>query len=178
MQKGSAQIVVISAVALIIFGALGFLFWNNFLQTKEQSKDENSTNPSASVSTPPLPAADADVSDEEDIIYIKEWGIKLKSSVKNDLVYSITSRVGGPEKTEIDSLGLKIKAESVNDQSCIDFGADLYRQKVPTQFQSKKIGEYYYYVTGAPGRCSENAEDLKLQDTVLTELIVSNISES
>jgi hypothetical protein len=79
---------------------------------------------------------------------------------------------------EYDILGLQIKPTSVTDQYCVNFGADLYRQRTPSdRFEAKKIGDYYYYVTGAPGVCSEEPSDVQLQQNVLIDLNITNLEE-
>lgn len=169
-QKGSTHVVIILILVIALLGVLGFIFWQSFIH-KEEPVTKQETTIDTKKSTPEV--------NESERAYLKvnDWGIKLKSSVVSDLSYKISSRTGGPENTEYDQLGLEIKPTSVIDQHCVNFGADLYRQKQPTQFQSKKIGEYYYYVTGAPGICSENDKDVNLQKTVLDELRIENVSE-
>ncbi|OGL31583.1 hypothetical protein A3E76_02515 [Candidatus Saccharibacteria bacterium RIFCSPHIGHO2_12_FULL_44_22] len=172
-QTGSVYIIIIVLI-LAIVGCLGFLFWKNYInisQTPMVSTEQQAVSPA--------PKDRSDESSKEDGYFdIKEWGVKLKMSTKEDLTYNISSRTGLRENTEYDALGLRIKTSSVISQSCVEFGTDLYRQKIPTEFNSKKIGEYYYYVTGAPGPCSEDAADLELQKKVLSELEVSNVLES
>lgn len=173
-QKGSAHVAIIVILVVALLGTLGFVFWQNFIhkdtspttqvihenQTDKKSKD--------------LPEKNND----EGYVVVREWGIKFKTSVSNELEYSITSRTGGPTDTTYEELGLKIKADAVTDKRCVNFGADLYRQTEPTtMFGAKKIGDYYYFMTGAPGQCSENESDLNIQKAILHDLQVENIKE-
>jgi len=174
-QKGFAHAFLIIGLVVALVCALGFVYWQNFIY-KEPTRTELVNVPSKTQEDKKS-SNELKAESEGKFLPINEWGIKLDSSVVAHLEYNISSRIGGSQNTEYDSLGLKIKQSSVENQDCVNFGADLYRQKVATEFDSKKIGDYFYYVTGAPGQCSENADDLKLQQTVLDELRIDNISK-
>lgn len=174
-QNGFAHAFLIIGLIVALIGALGFVFWQNFIHKEPVRTEVISVSPINQDNK--KSTNESKTEPENKSIVVKEWGIKLNSSVVNHLEYDISSRIGGTQNTEYDSLGLKIKRSSVDNQDCMNFGADLYRQKVATEFESKKIGDYFYYVTGAPGQCSENADDLKLQQTVLDELRIDNVSK-
>lgn len=110
------------------------------------------------------------------VTYLKipEWGIKLKTSLSDKLLYYPRIIETYPET--FDMLGIQINPKYLVDQNCVEFGIDLYRQQTIPRFTYVEIGDYYYFVTGAPGQCSMNESDLELQSTILSELTVSNIS--
>lgn len=116
---------------------------------------------------------------------ISEWGIKLRLRNAEKLEYSY--KAGGDflatvQNTYDSSIVPKFELEYLDSKECVQPGIGVYRSKeVNNGSQSsniKKLGDHYYFITGAPGQCSSgSASDLKLQSTFLEDFKTSNISE-
>lgn len=152
-------------VVLILFSVLAVYIYN--LTNTDNSEKTDATNPTQ------IKADDTPVSKVE-YLEIPEWGIKLKTSISNKILY--IPRIIETYPEVFDMLGIQLNPKYLVDKNCVELGTDLYRQKTIPKFTYTKIGDYYYFVTGEPSRCSENKSDLELQSTVLKELTVSNIS--
>lgn len=175
LQSGSTALIIIIAITAVVIGGLGYAWWRN---TNKHSAQANTQATNIQNST----EADGDMAKEvprsNEYLVIEEWGVKLKTSLTDHLTYQPKHIDNTGLPTPYDELGLRIKSTSVSDQDCTTFGIDLYRQLTPSdRFESKKIGDYYYHVTGAPGVCSEEPSDMQLQQTALTELTLSNLEK-
>lgn len=51
-QKGSAHVVIIIALIIVLLGILGFVFWQNFIQSKNSTTNSTSIEKSIPVKTP------------------------------------------------------------------------------------------------------------------------------
>lgn len=174
-QTGSSHIVVVIVLVLALITTVGWIFWQNFVHKEPVAKETEIVKVESQKKNDESPAKTED--SNEGYVVVKEWGLKIKMTTADSLSYSISSHTGGRQNTQYDALGLSIKSNLLTDQNCTKFGSNLYRQLIePTEFQHIKIGSYYYFVTGAPGPCSENKNDIDLQNKVLKELVVENIS--
>jgi hypothetical protein len=164
-QKGSAHAVVIIILVAALVMALGFVFWQNFILKSN----------TPTVSTEITNSATPDPN--KGYVVVKDWGVRFKTSVSDKLEYKPYSQTGGYiSDSSYEGLGLTIKASVLTDQNCVKFGIDLYRQTQSTSnFTTKKIGNYYYFVTGGPGECSTNTADLVIQKTILNDLKIDNL---
>jgi hypothetical protein len=178
IQKQTARyswpgLITILVLVVILVGALGYTWWQNSPRIQLLA-----STPGASTTPTPNKEATSITSQDENYLVVKEWGVKLKTSLVDHLTYQPQHMDNTGSPTPYDELGLRLKSSSVSNQECVTFGADLYRQLTPSdRFAAKKIGDYYYYVTGAPGVCSEEPSDVQLQQTILTELTLSNIEK-
>lgn len=172
LQSGGAALIIILVLTIILAGGLGYTWWQNSAKVKPLVNTSTTSTQNDVVRDN---NTDSITSHDESYLVIEEWGVRLKTSVSEHLTYEPYSRTDARSPMEYDILGLKIKPTSVTDQYCVNFGADLYRQRTPSDFESKKIGDYYYYVTGAPGVCSEEPSDIQLQQSVLIDLNIANL---
>lgn len=166
-QSGNAaSLTVIILLVIILAGALGYIFYKNAnpdTQTETQSQEVVTTE------EPTEPA----VIEQEGYLSVQEWGIKLKTSNAPKLMYYPEEQVSG----QGEMLGLARKPSEIRDPVCSRLGIDVYRQQTEPEFNSKKIGNYYYYVTGSPSKCSDNPLENATQAAILQEVTVDNISE-
>lgn len=174
-QSGStAGIITTLILAILLAGTLGYTWWQN----SSTIKPHTSAQPTNQKETTPAKDTTSDASNDKNYLVIKEWGVKLKTPIADHLTYQPRSLANTGSPTPYDELGLKIKSTSVTNQNCVDFGADLLRQKTPSdRFETKKIGDYYYFIAGAPGLCSEEPSDKQLQQEALIDLNLSNLEK-
>ena len=168
-QSGSAALIITIFITAIIAGGVGYTWWQNSnkqevqatnTQTDSRDTEDENQNPSG----------------QEGYLIIDEWGVKLKTSLVDHLEYQPQTLTNTGSPVPYDELGLKIKSSSVVDQYCVNFGTDLYRQQTPTDnLYTKKIGDYYYYVKGAPGICSEEPSDVQIQRDILKDVDLANL---
>lgn len=85
-QQGSIHLVVIIVLVLCLVGALGWIFWQNFMQTKPQSAA--TTTQTVSKTTTPSPSAAP--ADTTKYFTVTDWGVrfKLSDSLKDTTVRS------------------------------------------------------------------------------------------
>lgn len=172
-QTGSAALIITIILTLAVAGGVGLVWWQN---ANERNTQANTQHTSTEKEAKASEAINQKTSQQKEYLVIEEWGVKLKTSIADHLIYQPRSLTNTGSPTPFDELGLKIKPSSVINQDCVDFGADLYRQLTPSdRFETKKIGDYYYFVTGSPGDCSDEPSDAHLQQSVLIDLNVTNL---
>lgn len=157
--------ILVITVVLVLFSILAIHIYN--LTNNDESVKTDTT------SSTQMKPDDTPVSKAE-YLEVPEWGIKLKTSISDKILY--IPRIIETYPEVFDMLGIQLNPKYLVDKNCVELGTDLYRQKTIPRFTYTKIGDYYYFVTGEPSQCSENKSDLELQSTVLKELTVSNIS--
>ena len=112
---------------------------------------------------------------------IKEWGVKVKLRDITKVTYTY-SGTGGDEfyiGNYEASVTPVMKAEFLKDKDC-KVGISMFRSKEKSDtFTQKKIGDYYYWVTGGPGACSNNPgtnPDDQLKSRILQDFTLQNLS--
>jgi hypothetical protein len=75
-QHGSAHVVAIGAVAVIIIGATGFLFWNNFLKPQPTAENVVTATPTPGSSPSPEPV----VEEQAYVVIIGDWNVEFELS--------------------------------------------------------------------------------------------------
>lgn len=180
-QNGSVHIIIISVVALLVVGAIGYLFWNNFVKTNNAQKDKTENSKvAANPSTSPSPTPN--VADNTGYLVLDEWGVKFKApdSIGEIHYYKKTSQ---PDKEGLITEFYEFSSKRVeelggqcvepNSQNMTIRLAVLSRSKVKTEQENlhsstlvnnKPIDDYYYYTTGGQSVCSDNSADLQKQD--------------
>lgn len=88
-QSGSAHFIVIFILVIALLGALGFVFWQNFIQTKTTENKTSSTSTSSTESS-------NEVVDNTKYFSIAQWDIKGVYDGQYKLEYQL--------KTNVDSL--------------------------------------------------------------------------
>ena len=172
-QTGSTALIITIILTLAIAGSVGFVWWQ---RANERSTQVNTQQSSTQKEAEADKATSQKAAQQDEYLVINEWGVRLKTSIADHLTYQPRSLTNTGSPTPFDELGLRIKPTSVINQGCVNFGADLYRQLTPSdRFETKKIGDYYYFVTGAPGECSDEPSDAQLQKNVLIDLNVANL---
>lgn len=74
-QNGSAHVIVVSLLAVALAGALGWIFWQNFLQPKPEQQAAKGVVPPQQVSPSPKLQAEAQI--------LSDWNVQF--AVPNDL---------------------------------------------------------------------------------------------
>jgi len=194
-QTGSIHAVAIIVLTLGLIGAVGFIFWQNFIN--KPKTDDKSTS-SMQSKEKPLAAKDASVQPVNDTKYlvVKEWGVKFPYTSDDTLEYKYDR-----ESSSISITSKKLAAVDGSDGSCgaADIGRgtahdplaadgvgpsptlkeyyDAHKgESVANRFTVTigKFGNYYYSFVHNNGGCSSDAE---LESTVstLTQSIVPKV---
>jgi len=158
-QSGSAHLVVIIVLVAALIGALGFVFYQNFMVAKTETPA-------------PTPVVVAD--SEAKMVSITEWGVKGGYTSKQTLTSNLqgtrfnfqSAVTAGTDCNSAGYLGI-IDRYSANDtlpepgygvnMTAASFyqSADYYDR---AQDSFKKIGEYYYVYTPSQAACANAGE--------------------
>lgn len=157
--------ILVITIVLILFSIFAIYIYNLTNTDNSEKADTTSSNQMKPDDTPVSKA---------EYLEVPEWGIKLKILNSDKIMY--IPRIIETYPEAFDMLGIQLNPKYLVNKNCVELGTDIYRQKTIPKFTYTKIGDYYYFVTGEPSRCSANKSDLGLQSTVLKELTVSNIS--
>ncbi len=109
---------------------------------------------------------------------VSEWGVKLSVRDAAKITYSVagsTGREGGPAY-EASAIPV-IKQTFLKDKNC-SLGIALYRTKTEQSTligQTKKLGDYFYFVGGSPDSCASKSDD-QLKGRILADFRIENLS--
>lgn len=169
-QKGFSVVegLIVVVVILAIAGAGLYVYKN---QKDEPKKDTSNSQTEKTDTSDKEEHEEQEAADpaESQYLVISEWGIKLKLDGANKATYEIKNEAGqnahGESYTALAQLKL---AESVTtNPDCQELGLSVFRATEQSQvINSKKVGDYYYYITGGPGSCGDADAD-----AVRTELL-------
>ena len=142
--------------------------------TTQNSAANNTSKTSDNTANNTAPAADTST------VAIKEWGVKVTlrdaSKVKISVVANTTGGMFmGETPYEAEAIP-SFAAGAVQDDSC-KTGVTMVRSKesLASSTNQKKIGDYYYAVTGSPQHCENSADD-QLHERILQDFLPSNLS--
>lgn len=135
-QTGSAHLVIITVIVLIIVGTLGFLFWNNFVNKK----------PAAQTSKESQTSQTKERESEPKVLKIKVLGksLDLESAPYDDITYTQTSvNINDQNKyvTAIYSKGLnaRLVADANSGDNSIDASLNYWKYSA-----NRAVYAYYY----------------------------------
>lgn len=164
-ELGSAHIVVVGVLVVALIGALGFIFWQNIIQ----KKDDTQTSATTSVKSNDEKSTDDTKKTEEDpnegYVVLKDWGVRFKNTnsiavswskdsvnsynQKNDNTYYFTTtawkNLAGACNTEIPFVRSKDKIVSMTSP--------------PKSLNEDKISGYYYYYYSPQDACGDDTTD-------------------
>lgn len=158
-EQGSIHIVIISIVAVMLLGAIGFLFWNNFIQPKNHSEPIATTKPSAIASATPTASPDVDK------LTIADWKIEftIPESLKDTSIkYSARRSNDNPPvasysftTSRIHDLGGECVKQPFGDTVMLNrFTEDQMAYPDSYWVSPDKIGGYRYVLSGPIAGCS------------------------
>lgn len=160
---GVIEIIIIVVVVALI-GVLGY-----YLYTQQNKPAQNQT-------TTTEPTTKKDVT-------ITEWGVKIALRDYDKVNFTVITEAGeAPFGAVFEAVATpSFKPQFLQNKDCAP-GLALYRSKVSPVSGSasaeKKIGDYYYFVTGGPGPCSDdpNSADDKLKARFTSDFTLDNVS--
>lgn len=141
-QSGSGHIVIIIALVVVLLGALGFIFWQNFMQSKPNEKSNNTT----TITTLNL---------NDGYLVLEDWNVKIK--YPTDLGSNVITYEKGSDGDYYDFSTERVSALGGNCANLVR----LVRQTESTVpdtsglIQVAQVGEYYYFINGPQTACSE-----------------------
>lgn len=174
-QSGSAHVVIIIVLIVAVLGALGFIFWQNFVNKSANMNSSTSTSEQT----------EDQVSSDTSTITIGEWGVKgtydtsaddatvsyvirtnaeadvSSSSDDYELVYFDTSSV----PSDCKGYGGVIKRFTADQEVQFSAGAagvtssEMYAQNGGDTDKFKKVGNYYYWYEGPQSACGTDEDD-------------------
>ncbi len=147
-QSGSAHLIITVILVVALLGALGFIFWQNFINKKDSTATTTTTTTTTATST--TPAATMPVNDN---LVISQWGVTVPA--KGFILISPSAdNVGVTTQAIID------EAKRIN---CSDNGiGTIFRTKSTADFSSftpvsAQINGYYYgYIQPSQAACTDN----------------------
>lgn len=178
-QSGFGHLVIITVVlALALVGALGYIFYQNFIQTKNSVssvKTNNDSKPKTNTGTDNTSNTDPN----KGYLVLSDWGVKFKlnDSLKNTQVkyYKVSDSDWGDvyefttSRVEALGEGCVVTHSVLGDQGATRL-ASLFRLNKPNTIEAsppiliRQIDDYYYYYRGAQATCSSTGLDLQSAD--------------
>jgi hypothetical protein len=183
--QGSAIIVIIFTLAIALIGALGFVFWQNTIQSKnaaqpaEKATSNNTLKQSEEKTVGGL---------NEGYLVLDDWGVKFKLPKESGevLVYkkTVSNQYGTFESYElttkrVEGLGQRCvpdASEGVIRLSSIGrlkTKQEQYSSAFPAN-NNEPINGFYYYVSGGQSICSKEHTDWQSADNIMTSDLLSN----
>lgn len=171
-------------LVILIVGVLCLAGW--YVYQANNKKDTTSTQqPAATTEKTSQPSAQTPAN--TGFYEIKDWNIKIALQDSDKVQFEVKNQSGtvfgsDPYESYADP---SFKPAFLKDPSC-DPGIALYRSKAKfasvSDDNQKKVGDYYYVITGGPGACSndpQNNPDDQLKNRFLKDMSdIQNISSS
>jgi hypothetical protein len=164
-QTGSAHVVVIVILAVVVLGLVGYVFWNNFLKAKPSTSKTASATTSTSKTAS---TAGTTTTTGKNTITVPEWGVKGSISESDISGYSFNTygdlSLTGPSLSSAceDSTGYVSRATAGEDAI---FGSTATNMTAKQAYDSKAdgwasahVGDYYYFVTSPQASCQSAAD--------------------
>lgn len=184
-QTGSTHVIIIVILVIALLGALGFVFWNNFMR-KDSSQPVATNNQNISQS-------DTSTDADKDYLKIEDWKVKFKlTQGASEVTYYEVPAVSDYVKAGYDAKQFEFSTKAVEDlgENCIysEDGnvvtrlATLRRSKEkiadgPIVNNGQPVGGYYYYVVGAQSSCSTVGTDVQIKNRAdVVELLKNPIA--
>lgn len=149
-QSGSVHLIITIILVLALLGALGFIFWQNFINKKDSTSTTATASSQAATNTAPASAA----TPTNDNLVVSQWGVTVP--VKDFVLLSSS-----------DENHIYVTTQAIIDEakriSCTDTSiGNLYRVTTTADQPSyaalsSKIGTYYYgFWTGSQAACTDS----------------------
>lgn len=164
-SKGSAHVVVTVILVITLLGAVGFIFWQNFIKTEPVAQTQVEDGDNGFDQT-----AGEIKKEDEDYLTLDKWDVKFKLpdglsgvmyfGVQNEDLFSYhftTKRV--------ESLGGSCSPSSSSGFTSL---VAISRSKTPTSntpVNDVPVDEYYYYVSHSSAVCAETFYELQEADS-------------
>lgn len=164
-QYGFAHAFLIVGLVVALIGALGFIFWQNFIN-KEPAKTETVT-----ITKPAKDDSEVKVDSNKGYLVLKDWEVRFKES---------SQPVEYRSKENGTYLFTTSKWKSLAD-ACMNKGVELGRstteqskgtEQVPLN-DGEKVGDYYYYQQSSLGTCSDDYATEKEQHDLVSSFLDS-----
>lgn len=159
-EQGSAvAIAIVSVLTLALLGALGFIFWQNFINKSDSPSSDTTSKQSADNDSGKRP-------ESASYLPIDDWGIKLKL---NDSLLADDFTVGDPtaedRQQKIASIVITYKPADKVYQSCgetvlvrsSDKFASVGPASPPNSKGSVNLGSYSYAIAPSQNACYDGA---------------------
>jgi hypothetical protein len=164
-QNGSVHIVITGVITLIIIGAVGFFYWSNFLQPRNEKTIVKST-----------PVTSTGVSPKEKIetLTLSDWGVEfdVPSNLKKaDIYYYRTHVAEAPDYYGFTTDRVRAQGGLCDNEvsgNLAKLDRSSIKSNTSTLVNETPIGSYYYYLTSTIGDIDP------APDCLMTEFAVSD----
>ena len=176
----SAVEMLLSLIAVSLITFVGYYVYH----TQQATNAINKSITTAATAPVPrsihkVPSATATAPAASGYYAIKEWGVKIKLAVADKVFFTVTNESGQAYDSKFESSAKPVfKPENLVDKTCSP-GVELFRSMTkPTVSPDNpvKVGQYYYFANGAPGGCSNDADN-KLKISFLDDFSKLDIQQ-
>jgi len=172
-QSGSAHLIIIMVLCVALIGALGFVYWQNFMQPKASDKNVVATK-TADNTTATTPAVT-----NEGYLVLSDWNVKFKLPVDlgdNAVTY---------QKVTVDSgVYYDISTERVSalGGDCAKFihfvrSEEPFVAPVGSPIPAGYVDGYYYGFNSPQSLCTDSGEDIQVQDSSLLRTMLMSVEK-
>ena len=172
-QIGSAHVAIIGVLVVALLGALGYIFYQNFIQKNSPDSSKTATsNAAASLPEQQKAIAKPEVVDEAKYLILDDWGVRFKLPQDGvSVLYKKTTGNGmvtyGFNTQAVDALGgyCTLDKASGGLAAVTRESAKLvdYASMKPLN-NNEPIGGYYYYMSGSQAPCSDSNQALEMSE--------------
>jgi hypothetical protein len=177
-QKGFSHFEI--ALLILVLAALGFAGYTVYQKNKPESQTTTTvvTKQEETKKAEEQKEPESKPNTDENYLVIAEWGVKIKVPSANKLQYSYDKNTGSTSNGDYDSeVLLTVRPEFLQDKTC-KLSVTIDRSKtVPGTPTYKKVGDNYYFLSGSPYGCGNQADDTlntSIRDALLTLNIQAN----
>lgn len=167
--------VLFAIVFIAVISLIGWSWYSQFHAYKEEisQQDQQITNLEKKITDLKKAVGEANTSGSmtsKKYLEIAQWGVKL-TPTESAMSYSI-GNLGGNETLQLTNADVAELGDSCTSESYLAI-ISRYKQKLDENEENftasyiGQIGNYYYYVTGANGTCSENPSELLIRNAII-----------
>ena len=183
-EAGFSHIMIITVILAVgLVGALGFVFWQNFLQPKSDKGVANTTITAKSTSTANTPTSQTTSpnSTTQHYLQISQWGVKIPISgaVLNLTTVDYSNYTSNGAAAALVNVSLdSCSVGQINKYSSAVYQqGDSTRQSSDADYNAKKIGDnYYFYSYGTTSESVPSCTTQAIEEQIKTA--VANIQAS
>ena len=175
-ESGSAHVIIIAVLAVVLIGALGFIFWQNFIQAKPSDNVASTTTGIKTDSTQTKEEVKATPTDpNEGYLVIDSWNVRFKPASAAKVSY-VQKGEGYWLTTD--------KWKNLGGVCAADGGVLLIRSTQKSTVlaspplplnNEQKIGDYYYYYYTPQGICTDNHADQEEPELETMKTVMATI---
>lgn len=183
LQSGSAVLAIVAALAIVLLGAGGFIYWKTVLN--KPSVAINDTVPGHQ----DRPKTENITSSLKGYLTIDNWGVKFKlptdvtaEQINYRMVTGARDGLYGFSTKRVEALGGDCASSEATAVNKIGLAA-VYRLTAPTEKPTgdavlvNHLDGYYYYVFTAPANCAQDNTNIQSEDQAMLSKLLNGIEK-